>query len=110
MYYKYRNFKSTNDYSDGYNPYGIDYSNTYTESTSGGGLLLGLQSAGTTHFIFDLFFGTQLQTSSGSFKFNSKSANLIDFKNNYSLSSVSDPFSFMNSSSLRAGFTIGVKF
>ncbi|MEI7801915.1 MAG: DUF3575 domain-containing protein [Bacteroidota bacterium] len=110
VYYKYRNFQSKNDLSNSYNPNGINYSNTYTEVTNGAGLLLGLQTSRSSHFVFDLFFGTQIQRSSGTWNFYDKNATLNDFKTNYSLSSVSDAFSFMNSSSLRAGFTIGVRF
>ena len=113
VYYKYRTFKSVNnlDYNnDYYNPDYVDYSNTYTETTNGAGLLLGVQTASTSHFVFDLYFGTQLQSSSGSFKFYNKNANLSGFKTYHQLSSVSDAFSIMNSSSLRAGFTIGVRF
>ena len=114
LFYKYRSFQSKNDHSSDYdsynNPNYIDYSNTYTETTNGAGLLLGVQTANTSHFVFDLYFGTQLQSSIGSWDFYDKDASLSGFKQNYSLGSASDAFSFMNSSSLRAGFTIGVRF
>ncbi len=110
IFYKYRYFQSKNDHSGDYSYIGIDYSNTYTETTNGAGLLLGIQTLSTSHFVFDMYFGTQLQSSSGSWNFYDKNAKLSDFKQNYQLSSASDAFSIMNSTSLRAGFTIGVRF
>ncbi len=110
LFYKYRSFQSKSDYDSYSNPNYIDYSNTYTETTNGAGLLLGVQTANTSHFVFDLYFGTQLQSSIGSWDFYDKNASLSGFKQNYSLGSASDVFSVMNSSSLRAGFTIGVRF
>ncbi len=110
IYYKYRSYKSVNDLSSNYQPYNIDYSNTYTEKTNGAGLLLGLQTANTSHFVFDMYFGTQLQSSIGKWDFWKKDANLNDFKENYSLSSASDAFSFLGSTSLRTGFSLGVRF
>ncbi len=111
VYYKYRSFESHNDYSNSYNPSGISYNNTYNEVTNGAGLLIGLQTSRSSHFVFDLFFGTQIQSSIGSWKFYDKNANLSNFKSSgYSLSSAADAFSVLNSSSLRTGFTIGVRF
>ncbi len=110
IFYKYRYFQSKNDHTGDYSSTGINYSNTYTETTNGAGLLLGIQTLSTSHFVFDMYFGTQLQSSSGSWNFYDNNAKLSDFKQNYQLSSASDAFSIMNSSSLRAGFTIGVRF
>ena len=115
LYYKYRSFQSQSTYSDYYD-YSSgttttkNFSNTYNEVTNGAGLLLGLQTSRGSHFVFDLYFGTQIQSSNGKWDFYDKNASLADYKNYYSLSSASDAFSFINSSSLRAGFTIGVRF
>jgi len=111
-YYKYRSYQSVNDYSDQVDPVyqPIDYSVTYTETTNGAGLLLGVQSSMESHFVFDIFFGTQLQSSNGQWLFHDKDADLNGFKSSHSVSELTDPFSVLNSTSLRAGFTLGVRF
>jgi hypothetical protein len=116
-YYRYRSFRSENDLSENsiyepntglYTP--VNFDNTYTETSNSGGLMLGAVSNATSRIVFDVFLGTQIVSSSGSFQFNDKNMNYDLFRANNSPLSAVDVFSVLQNSNLRAGFTIGFKF
>ncbi len=117
VYYKYRVFKSENDLAEGqeYDPQSgfytnVNYDNTYTEISNGGGLLFGAATNSKSRIVFDIYLGTQIVNSSGSFNFTDNTMNYDRFRKNNSPSSVVDAFSVLNGNSFRAGFTMGFKF
>jgi hypothetical protein len=117
VFYKYRSFKSENDLpeSQSFNQQtgsytSVNYDNTYTETSNGGGLLFGIASNSSSRIIFDFYLGTQIVNSSGSFNFADKNMTYDRFRSNNSPSDVVDAFSVLNVNNFRAGFTMGFKF
>lgn len=116
-YYRYRSFRSENDLSENgiYDPNSglytpANFDNTYTETSNSGGLMLGAVSNATSRIVFDVYLGTQIVSSSGSFRFEDKNMDYDLFRANNSPLSAVDVFSVLQNSNLRAGFTIGFKF
>lgn len=117
FYYKYRYFKSVNDYPT-YNKYNnqtntyieYNYDNTYTETTNGAGMLLGVTTNTKSRIVADFFVGTQFLNTTGSFSFVDKNVNYNNFRYDIGTRSVIDGFSIMNVSNFRCGFTLGIKF
>jgi hypothetical protein len=72
--------------------------------------MLGAVSNATSRIVFDVYLGTQIVSSTGSFQFNDKNMNYDLFRANNSPLSAVDVFSVLQNSNLRAGFTIGFKF
>jgi hypothetical protein len=115
FYYKYRYFKSVNDYplqnttiNGTYTL--VDYDNTYIETTNGAGMLLGTCTNRSSRIVADFFVGTQFLSTRGTFDFKDKNVNYDLFRSDIGPRSVTDAFSIMNVNNFRCGFTLGVKF